>query len=115
MNLSLLEAAAGVDPAAQGGLAATIMSFAPFLLIIVVMYFMMIRPQRKREKEVQQMRSSIQVGDEVITAGGIIGRVVSIQDDNIVIETGSDRSKIRIARWAVQANNTKHDDIPEAK
>ena len=69
----------------------------------------MIRPQKKREKEVEKMRSSIEVGDEIVTSGGIIGRVVSIREDTIVIETGSDRSKIRIARWAIQQNNTIHD------
>lgn len=72
-------------------------------------YFFMIRPQKKREKEVEKMRSSIEVGDEIVTSGGIIGRVVSIREDTIVIETGSDRSKIRIARWAIQQNNTVHD------
>ena len=65
--------------------------------------------QKKREREVEKMRSSIEVGDEIVTSGGIIGRVVSIREDTIVIETGSDRSKIRIARWAIQQNNTIHD------
>ena len=59
------------------------------------------------------MRSALEVGDEITTAGGIIGRVVSLKDDTLVIETGSDRSKIRIARWAVQTNNTVHDDVAE--
>lgn len=74
--------------------------------IFAVFYFIMIRPQKKREKEIQEMRSRLDVGDEIITSGGIIGRVVSIKEDTILIETGSDRSKIRIARWAIQANNT---------
>ena len=82
------------------------------LLIFVVFYFLLIRPQRKRDKEIQKMRSSLEVGDEVITSGGIIGRVVSLREDTLVIETGSDRSKIRIQRWAVQSNNTIHDDTP---
>ena len=78
----------------------------PLVLIVVIMYFMLIRPQRKREKKVQEMRNNLQVGDEVITNGGIIGRVVSLREDTLVIETGSDRSKIRVARWAVQQNLT---------
>ena len=82
----------------------------PILLIIVVMYFILIRPQKKREKEVQKMRNSLQVGDEVTTSGGIIGRVVSLREDTVVIETGSDRSKIRVKRWAIQSNETLHDD-----
>ncbi len=80
------------------------------LLVVVVMYFILIRPQRKREKETQKMRNSIQVGDEVTTSGGIVGRVVSLREDTVVIETGSDRSKIRIKRWAIQSNETLHDD-----
>ena len=74
------------------------------------MYFILIRPQRKRDKEMQKMRNNLQVGDEVTTSGGIIGRVVSLREDTVVIETGSDRSKIRIKRWAIQSNETLHDD-----
>jgi len=97
--------------AADGDLGpmALVMQFIPFVLIIVVFYFMLIRPQRRREKATQEMRSKVEVGDEVVTVGGVIGRVVSIKDDTLVIETGSDRSKIRIARWAIQTNNTVHD------
>lgn len=82
----------------------------PILLIVVVMYFILIRPQRKRDKETQKMRNSLQVGDEVTTSGGIIGRVVSLREDTVVIETGSDRSKIRVKRWAIQSNETLHDE-----
>lgn len=107
----LLDAAA----AGEGGAGSTLLSFLPLVVIIAIMYFLMIRPQRKREKEVQEMRSKLEVGDEIVTAGGIIGRVVSIREDSIVVETGSDRSKIRIARWAVQQNTTAKDASPEAK
>ena len=69
------------------------------------------RPQKKRDKETQNMRNNIQVGDEIVTAGGIIGRVVIIKEDNVVIETGNDRSKVRIKRWAIQSNETVHDDV----
>ncbi|MEM1483888.1 preprotein translocase subunit YajC [Oscillospiraceae bacterium PP1C4] len=95
--------------------AASLMSFLPLVLIFVVFYFVLIRPQKKREKETQNMRNSLEVGDEIVTAGGIIGTVVVIKEDNLVIETGSDRSKIRIARWAVQVNNTHHEKAPAAK
>jgi len=82
----------------------------PFALMFVVLYFFMIRPQKKRDKEIQNMRSSLQIGDEVVTTGGIIGIVASLKEDTVVIETGSDRSKIRIARWAVAQNNTIHEE-----
>ena len=85
----------------------------PFLLLIVVFYFVLIRPQRKRDKETQQMRNSIQVGDEVTTVGGIVGLVVNIKEDTVVLETGGDRSKIRIKRWAIQENLTQHEEAPD--
>lgn len=84
-------------------------SLMPFLMIVIVfgvMYFILIRPQKKRDKEIAEMRNSLQVGDEVITVGGIIGRVVVIKEDNLIIETGNDRSKIRIKRYAVQSNES---------
>lgn len=112
LNLLLSTANAAGEQAGTMGL---LWQLLPFIAIIPVFYFLMIRPQRKREKEVAEMRSKIEVGDEIITSGGIIGRVVSIREDSVVVETGSDRSKIRVARWAVQANNTVHDDTPSAK
>ena len=75
-------------------------------VMFLIMYLLIIRPQKKRDKETQAMRNNIQVGDEVVTAGGIVGRVVNIKEDTIVLETGSDRSKIRIKRWAVQSNES---------
>ncbi|PWM34800.1 MAG: preprotein translocase subunit YajC [Clostridiales bacterium] len=104
---------AGAEGAAGGGMAVMLIQLLPLVLIFVVFYFLLIRPQKKRDKEIQKMRSALEVGDEITTAGGIIGRVVSLKDDTLVIETGSDRSKIRIARWAVQTNNTVHDDVAE--
>ncbi|MCI8406097.1 MAG: preprotein translocase subunit YajC [Oscillospiraceae bacterium] len=83
----------------------------PLVLMVVVFYFLLIRPQKKKEKETQRMRNSIQVGDEIVTAGGIVGLVVSIKEDTVVIETGNDRSKVRIKRWAIQSNETVHDDV----
>ena len=80
--------------------------FAMIAAMFAILYFFMIRPQKKKEKEIQLMRSKLEVGDEIVTIGGIIGRVVNIKVETIVIETGSDRSKIRITRWAVQQNNS---------
>ena len=98
--------------AAAAGVRASLIAvvqFVPLLLVIVAMYFILIRPQRKREKESQKMRNNLQVGDEVTTSGGIVGRVVSLREDTVVVETGSDRSKIRVKRWAIQSNETLHD------
>ena len=79
------------------------------VLLFAVMYFVMIRPQKKKQKEEQQMRNSLRVGDELTTIGGICGRVVSIKDDTITIESGSDRTKMQFKKWAIQTVDTKHD------
>ena len=72
--------------------------------LLVLMYFMLIRPQQKRQKEEQKLRDSIQVGDEIVTIGGICGKVVSVKEDSMIIETGSDKNKLRMMKWAVQQN-----------
>ncbi|MEG1448374.1 MAG: preprotein translocase subunit YajC, partial [Oscillospiraceae bacterium] len=83
---------------------AALMNIVLLVVMFAVVYFFMIRPQKKKDKELQQMRSKLEIGDEVITTGGIIGRVVSIKDDTVVVETGTDRSKIRFLRNAIQYN-----------
>mgnify|MGYP001113546431 CR=1 FL=1 len=95
MNIAFLETASG-----SGSMWSSIIMMA---LIIVVFWFFIIRPQRKKDKETAKMRSELQVGDEIVTIGGIIGRIVSIKDDTIVIETGSDRTKIRFRRSAISS------------
>ena len=92
--------------AAATDTASMLATFIPLILMIVVFYFLLIRPQKKRDKEVQKMRENIEIADEIVTIGGIIGRVVSIKDDTVVIETASDHSKIRLARWSIQQNIT---------
>ena len=82
-------------------------------LIVGAMYFLMIRPQRKKQKEEKQMRENLQVGDEIITIGGIHGRVIAIKEEELVVESKSDHSKLTFSRWALQTNLTVHDDKPE--
>lgn len=98
MNFAFLETAAGASSMWS--------SIIMMALIIVVFWFFIIRPQRKKDKETAKMRSELQVGDEIVTIGGIIGIIVSMKEDSLVIETGSDRSKIRLARWAISGKNT---------
>ena len=109
MNVSLMLASSSAE--ASSSLLVILAQMLPLVLVLVIMYFMLIRPQRKKEKKIQEMRNNLQVGDEIITSGGIIGRVVSLREDTILIETGSDRSKIRIKRWAVQSCETIHDEV----
>ncbi len=90
--------------------AMSLVSLVPLILIIVVFYFLLIRPQRKKDKQDAVMRKNLQVGDEVVTAGGVVGIVFSIKDDTVVVETGGDRSKIRVKKWAIAQNLTVHED-----
>lgn len=94
------------EPAAQSTTAAMTSLLITFVPILLVFYFLIIRPQKKREKEEKEMRSSIEIGDEIVTIGGIIGLVVRQTEDTLVIETGGDRSKLRIQKSAVRENIT---------
>ena len=75
----------------------------PLILLLLIMYFLLIRPQKKREKQINAMRSAIQVGDEIITIGGICGKIVKTKDETIVIQVGADKVKFEMMRWAVSS------------
>lgn len=77
--------------------------FFTLALMLVMLYFMIYRPQKKQEKKDAAMRSSLEIGDQVTTIGGIIGRVVAIKDDTFVLETGADRVKIRFTKTAISS------------
>ena len=81
------------------------------VLTVAVFYFFAIRPQKKQEKETAAMRNSIEVGDEIITIGGIIGTVIIVRDDKMMIETGNDRTKLTILKSAVRT--VLRDDEPQ--
>ncbi|OGW79457.1 MAG: preprotein translocase subunit YajC [Omnitrophica bacterium GWA2_52_8] len=88
--------------AAAPGQPNPIISFMPLILIFFVMYFLMIRPQQKRQKELQSLVNNLKKGDKVITAGGILGVVTSIQNDYIVVKTGeNDQTKMEVLKSAV--------------
>ena len=97
-----------------GGLTSILSLVVPLVLMVLIFYFLIIRPEKKRNKETQEMLENIQVADEVITNGGIIGRVLSVQKDTVLIETGSDRTKIRVVKQAIAKNNTEHEDAAPA-
>ncbi len=94
----------------NAGAAGTLMTLIPLILIIAFFYFFIIRPQKKQEKKDAAMRDALEIGDEVVTNGGIVGIVFSIKDDTVVIETGGDRSKIRVKKWAIAKVETQHDN-----
>lgn len=108
MNPILLMAQTAATTTANSG--SPMQQYSPMILMVAlvgVMYFVMIRPQKKRQKEEQEMRNALEIGDEIITIGGIVGKVVTIREEDLVIETGADRNKMKIQRWAVNTNVTK--------
>ena len=76
------------------------------VLMIAIFYFMLIRPENKRKKEAEQMRSSVRKGDKITTIGGIVGTVVDVKENNIVVETSADQVRIEFAKWAISSNET---------
>jgi len=94
------------DAAAQNG-SGGLLGMLPMLLIMVgVFYFMLIRPENKRKKEAEQLRSNIKNGDRITTIGGIVGIVVDVKGDTFVIETGADQVRIEFAKWALSTNDS---------
>ena len=94
---------AATTTAASGGMGSTILMI---VLMIAIFYFLMIRPENKRKKEAEQMRSAVKTGDKITTIGGIVGTVVNVKENNLVIETGADQVRIEIAKWAMSTNET---------
>ena len=105
MNLILAEVT-GTNGAAGGSSSMIIMMVAMF----AIMYFIMIRPQKKRQKEEEAMRNAVDVGDEITTIGGIIGKIVAIREETVLLETGRDKVRIRILKNAVRNVDVKAED-----
>ena len=84
------------------------------VLVVVFFYFFMVRPQKKKEKEEAQMRDNLEIGDEITTIGGIIGKIVSIKDETFVLETTKDKTKIRFLKGAIRSVDVKAADIAAA-
>lgn len=82
----------------------------PYIVVIAAFYFFLIRPQQKRDKATKTMRESVKEGDEVVTIGGIYGKVVSAKEDVLTIEVGADKVKLRIARWAIGKVNENKEE-----
>lgn len=99
-------------PSTGGSLLYTVIMFGGMLLLF---YLILIRPQSKRDKEAQAMRDNVRVGDEICTAGGLVGIVIKITEDTVVIETGGERSKIRVKKWAIHENITQMEEAQAAE
>lgn len=108
--ITMAQAAANTGAAtATGGALGIASMIIPLALMVLIFWFLIIRPEKKRTKEMQAMLNSLQVADEVVTNGGIVGLVVSVSKDTVLIETGSDRTKIRVMKSAIAKCNTEHD------
>lgn len=79
-----------------------IVQFLPFIFVIVIFYFLLIRPQQKQEKAHKKMLSELKTGDQIVTIGGIMGKIVTLKEDCLTIETGADHTKIKLQRWAIK-------------
>ena len=102
-------AAAATDAAAAEGemvanpVVAILTTFAPMILIFVVFWFMLIRPQRKKDKQVKEMLNNLKAGDRVCTIGGIYGTITSIKDDTVTLSVGRDNMSMVVARWGIRS------------
>lgn len=106
-SLSAITAFAEGDTASTGSAAGSgSMMIVSMIVLLVLMYFILVRPQKKKEKEAKAMQEAIQIGDEIVTIGGIVGLVVRKGDDNVVIETGGEKNKMRIKLWAISENTS---------
>ncbi len=101
----LLTADTAVNPAMSG-----ISTIVMLVAMLAIFYFFMYRPQKKQEKETNEMRNGLTVGDEITTIGGIIGKIISIKDETVVIETSGERTKIRILKSAIKCVDVHAED-----
>ena len=72
------------------------------VIMVALFYFMLIRPQKKKEKADRQLRASLQAGDKIVTIGGFSGRVLSVKDDEVTFETGAAKTRLTVKKWAIQ-------------
>ena len=102
MNFNMLT----LETATQGGAGGTWFMIIYLVVIFGAMYFLLIRPQKKKQKEEKKMRENLQVGDEIVTIGGICGKIVKTKDESIIIAVGADKVKFEMKRWAVSTVET---------
>ena len=89
-------------------------SIVMLVVVFAIMYFLMIRPENKRKKEQEEMRNNIGLGDEIITIGGMVGKVVQVTEETVTFETGEDRVRIQVKKWAIQTNERAEAKAKEA-
>ena len=98
-------ATAGTGDAAASGGASSYSGIIILVVMIAVFYFMLIRPENKKKKAAEEMRKNLSIGDKITTIGGMVGKVVDVSGDLITFETGEDRVRIQVTKWAISTNN----------
>ena len=93
--------------AATSGTNQFVLQMLILVAFIGLMYFLLIRPQKKKEKQVNEMRNSVRVGDEIVTIGGIVGKIVKTKDESLIIEVGADKVKFEVMRWSISSVTSK--------
>ena len=111
--INALMLTSGTTGSNSGNAGSMVVTIIMLVAVFVVFYFFGIRPQKKQEKAAAEMRNNLQVGDEITTIGGIIGKVVSIKDETCVIETSRERTKIRILRSAISRVDVRAEDAQD--
>ena len=84
-----------------------ISTIAMLVIMLAIFYFMLIRPENKKKKELEKMRSELSVGDQITTIGGVIGTICAVKDESIVIETSADRVRVEFAKWAISTKGAQ--------
>jgi preprotein translocase subunit YajC len=104
--IQLLETS-GADAGTANPIWSIVSMLLPFVILIGVFYFLLLRPQKKQQKETESMRESVERGDVITTIGGIVGVVIMVRDNDILIETSGDKTRIQIQKWAVRSIEQK--------
>lgn len=103
ISTAFAEEAAAAEEATVNPVVSLLFTFAPMILIFVIFWFMMIRPQRKKDKQVKEMLNNLKAGDRICTIGGIYGTITGIQDDTIRLAVGRNNTEMVVARWAIRS------------
>jgi len=109
LALVLVLAFTGCAPTGEGG-GAGYSSILMLVVMLVVFYFFLIRPENKKKKKAEEMRNSLSTGDKITTIGGIVGKIVSINGDLITFETGEDRVRLQVTKWAISTNSIQKNE-----
>ena len=94
----------------SGGVMGSYGSIIMLVALVAVFYFFMIRPENKKKKKAEEMRNSLSVGDKITTIGGMVGKIVNVSGDLITFETGEDRVRIQVTKWAISTNSIEKED-----